>query len=84
MALKAYEPQGVFSHPSQLERALSDGSMMGLFGIGEKKIKGKEEQGIYRSLGMDWIELALQKDWGEIEASKKGRLPIYSTPYWRR
>src|SRR4030043_1397353 len=42
---------------------------------GEKKIAGKEEKDIYRSLGMDWIEPALREDRGEIEAAQKGRLP---------
>jgi len=42
---------------------------------GEKKIAGKEEKDIYRSLGMDWIEPELREDRGEIEAAQKGRLP---------
>jgi len=42
---------------------------------GKKKIAGKEEKDVYRSLGMDWIEPELREDRGEIEASQKGRLP---------
>jgi len=42
---------------------------------GEKKIAGKEEKDIYRSLGMDWIEPELREDRGEIEGAQKGRLP---------
>jgi DNA polymerase (family 10) len=42
---------------------------------GEKKIGGKEEKDVYRSLGMDWIEPELREDRGEIEAAQKGRLP---------
>jgi len=42
---------------------------------GEKKIAGKEEEDIYRSLGMDWIEPELREDRGEIEGAQKGRLP---------
>jgi len=42
---------------------------------GEKKIAGKEEKDIYRSLGMDWIEPELREDRGEIEGAQKGHLP---------
>ncbi len=42
---------------------------------GEKKIAGKEEKDIYRSLEMDWIEPELREDRGEIEGAQKGRLP---------
>jgi DNA polymerase (family 10) len=42
---------------------------------GKKKIAGKDEKDVYRSLGMDWIEPELREDRGEIEASQKGRLP---------
>ena len=42
---------------------------------GERKIGGKEENDVYRVLGMDWIEPELREDRGEIEAAQKGRLP---------
>jgi DNA polymerase (family 10) len=42
---------------------------------GEKKIGGKEEKGVYKILGMDWIEPELREDRGEIEAAQKGKLP---------
>ncbi len=42
---------------------------------GEKKIGGKEEQDVYKALGMDWIEPELREDRGEIEAAQKKRLP---------
>ena len=42
---------------------------------GEKKIGGKEEKEVYRSLGMDWIEPELREDRGEIEAAQEARLP---------
>jgi len=41
----------------------------------EKKIGGKEEEDVYRALGMDWIEPELREDRGEIEAAKEARLP---------
>jgi DNA polymerase (family 10) len=46
----------------------------GLF-RGEEKIAGKDESGIYRSLGMDTIPPELREDWGEIEAAQNGALP---------
>jgi DNA polymerase (family 10) len=42
---------------------------------GKKKIAGKEEKEVYRSLGMDWIEPELREDRGEIEAAQKKLLP---------
>jgi DNA polymerase (family 10) len=42
---------------------------------GEKKIGGKEERDVYRSLGMEWIEPELREDRGEIETAQKGDLP---------
>jgi DNA polymerase (family 10) len=42
---------------------------------GEKKIGGKDEKEVYRSLGMDWIEPELREDRGEIEAAQEGSLP---------
>jgi DNA polymerase (family 10) len=42
---------------------------------GKKKIGGKEEKDVYRSLGMGWIEPELREDRGEIEAAQEKRLP---------
>ncbi len=42
---------------------------------GKKKVGGKDEKDIYRTLGMDWMEPELREDRGEIEAAQKGRLP---------
>jgi DNA polymerase (family 10) len=42
---------------------------------GKKKIAGKEEKDVYRSLGMDWIEPELREDRGEIEEAQEKRLP---------
>ena len=42
---------------------------------GEKKVGGKEEEDVYRALGMDWIEPELREDRGEIEAANEARLP---------
>jgi len=42
---------------------------------GNKKIAGKEEKDVYRSLRMNWIEPELREDRGEIEAAQEKRLP---------
>jgi DNA polymerase (family 10) len=42
---------------------------------GNKKIAGKEERDVYRSLRMAWIEPELREDRGEIEAAQEKRLP---------
>jgi len=57
--------------------AKAKGIKINEYGIfkGEKKIGGKEEQDVYKALGMDWIEPELREDRGEIEAAQKGKLP---------
>jgi DNA polymerase (family X) len=42
---------------------------------GEKKIAGETEEGVYKTLGMEWIPPELREDRGEIEASLEGKLP---------
>jgi len=46
----------------------------GLF-KGNKRIAGKTEEGIYKKLGMDWMEPELRTDSGEIETAQKRKLP---------
>jgi DNA polymerase (family X) len=46
----------------------------GLF-KGEKAIAGADEKGVYRALGLEWIEPELREDRGEIEASQHHKLP---------
>ena len=57
--------------------AKAKGIKINEYGIfkGEKKIGGKEEQDVYKALGMDWIEPELREDRGEIEAAQKKHLP---------
>jgi DNA polymerase (family 10) len=40
-----------------------------------RRIAGKDEAGVYRALGMDWIPPELREDQGELDAAKSGRLP---------
>jgi DNA polymerase (family 10) len=42
---------------------------------GKRKIGGKEENDVYRVLGMDWIDPELREDRGEIEVAQRGQLP---------
>ncbi|TET72420.1 DNA polymerase/3'-5' exonuclease PolX [Candidatus Bathyarchaeota archaeon] len=41
----------------------------------EEKVAGEDEEGIYRTLGMDWMEPELRENRGEMEAAMEGRLP---------
>ena len=41
----------------------------------EEKVAGEDEEGIYRTLGLDWMEPELRENRGEIEAALEGRLP---------
>lgn len=41
----------------------------------DKRIAGKDEEGIYEALGLPWIPPELREDAGEIEAAQKGKLP---------
>ncbi len=43
---------------------------------GDKKIGGREEEDVYKALGMMWIEPELREDRGEIEAAQKRSLPV--------
>jgi DNA polymerase (family 10) len=42
---------------------------------GAKKIAGRDEEGVYRALGLPWIPPELREDRGEIECAREGRLP---------
>ena len=46
----------------------------GLF-RGEKRVAGKDEEGIYEALGLAWIPPELREDRGEIEAARDRTLP---------
>ncbi len=41
----------------------------------DKKVAGKEEEEVYKILGLCWIEPELREDRGEIEACKENKLP---------
>ena len=41
----------------------------------EKKVAGENEEGIYKTLGLQWVPPELREDTGEIEAAQSGALP---------
>ena len=57
--------------------AIEKGLKLNEYGLfkGKKMIAGWYENGIYRALGLSWIEPELREDQGEIEAAQKGKLP---------
>ena len=40
-----------------------------------ERVAGETEEGIYRALGLEWMEPELRENRGEIEAAMEGRLP---------
>ncbi|MFH1582303.1 MAG: DNA polymerase/3'-5' exonuclease PolX [bacterium] len=57
--------------------AIQKGLKLSEYGLfkGSKMIAGWSESGIYKALGLDWIEPELREDRGEIEAAGKKKLP---------
>ncbi|MFH1510036.1 MAG: DNA polymerase/3'-5' exonuclease PolX [Candidatus Nealsonbacteria bacterium] len=57
--------------------AIQKGLKLSEYGLfkGSKMIAGASEKGIYKALGLDWIEPELREDRGEIEAASKKKLP---------
>ncbi len=71
---------GSKSHNIRLrEMAVKSGLKINEYGIfresDDKKMGGKEEEDIYRILGLPYIPPELREDTGEIEAAIEGRLP---------
>ncbi len=57
--------------------AMERGLKVNEYGVfkGEKRIAGKTEEEVYKTLKMDWIPPEMREDQGEIELAMKGRLP---------
>lgn len=69
---------GSKAHNVHLRRiAQARGMLLNEYGLfrGEKAVAGKDEQGVYRALGLPWIPPELREDRGEIEAAQAGHLP---------
>jgi DNA polymerase (family 10) len=41
----------------------------------DKRIAGKTEEEVYKTVDLPYIEPELREDWGELEAARQGRLP---------
>jgi len=61
------------------QRALKMGYTLNEYGLvrmeDEKRVAGKTEEEIYKTLGLDWIPPELRENNGEIEAAEKHTLP---------
>ena len=57
--------------------AIDKGLKLNEYGVfrGKKMVAGWYENGIYRALGLKWMEPELRENQGEIEAAQKGKLP---------
>lgn len=57
--------------------AIDKGLKLNEYGVfkGKKQVAGKEEEEIYKILGLDWIPPELRENKGEIEAAKNHKLP---------
>jgi len=69
---------GSKSHNIALRKiAMKKGLKLNEYGLfrGKKQVAGKNEEEIYKKLGLQYIEPELRTDTGEIQASKKGNLP---------
>ncbi len=45
----------------------------------DKRLAGREEEDVYRALGLPWIPPEIREDRGELEAAREGRLPTLVT-----
>ncbi|MFH1219183.1 MAG: DNA polymerase/3'-5' exonuclease PolX [Candidatus Eisenbacteria bacterium] len=41
----------------------------------EKLLSGRDEEDVFKSVGLPWIPPEIRENWGEIEAAEEGRLP---------
>ena len=57
--------------------AISKGLKLSEYGIfkGKKQIAGATEEGVYKAIGLPYIEPEMRENEGEIEAAQKGKLP---------
>ncbi len=71
---------GSVEHNVELRRiAIEKGYKLSEYGLFERKtnklIAGKTEEEIYKKLGLRWVPPEIRENNGEIDASRKGRLP---------
>ena len=59
------------------EIAIKKGYKLNEYGLfqNQKQIAGKTEKDLYKALGLQYIEPEMRENWGEIELSRKNKLP---------
>jgi DNA polymerase (family 10) len=61
------------------DRAVQLGFKLNEYGLyrvdDDSRVAGETEEGIYRALGMEWVEPELRENRGEVEAARAGALP---------
>jgi DNA polymerase (family 10) len=61
------------------ERAVQQGFKLNEYGLfrtaDEQAVAGGDEEGIYKTLGLEWIPPELRENRGELEAAREGALP---------
>lgn len=70
---------GSKDHNVELRRmAMAKGCKLNEYGLfkGKKRIAGKSEEGLYKTLGLEYMEPEIREMRGELEASRKYQLPI--------
>lgn len=57
--------------------AIKKGLKLNEYGLfkGKKMIAGWNEKGVYKKIGLDWMEPELREDRGEVELAEEGKLP---------
>jgi len=60
------------------EMAKKKGLKVSEYGVfrGAKRIGGRDEEDIYKAIGIPMMPPEIREDWGEIEAAEKGELPV--------
>ena len=64
------------------ERAISMGFKLNEYGVfkGDERVAGRDEEEVYKALGLPWIPPELREDRGEIQAAEEGKLPKLVEP----
>lgn len=58
--------------------AMKKGFKLNEYGVfrGDERVAGRTEQGVYRQMGLAFVEPELREDRGEVEAARVGGLPV--------
>ncbi len=69
---------GSKEHSVQLRKiAISKGLRLNEWGVfkGDKRVAGATEEGVYKTLGLQWIPPEMRENAGEIELGRQGKVP---------